>query len=272
MRYTTWLSAGAFLAATGLACVSDSRDHSSVAVEQTARQQSHLFGELCGLGWPDGEGQVEFQRRAMVVKCRQSGLPSVVSKLNTFRPTALPRFDVAYEFVFDRAECLRLNFVLIDTTLAAVPACANVPHEVKREHEPRPKALLEYEVLLSSCVPAADSRARSEVMVRSRMIRLFDDADTGYMTLDGDSWLSEAPIFAPRGMDSAQAGTVCQRCWYRAWPWVYTIIQVPADSPIWWPQYLRRIGYLDEPATVTLAHGYYTPLPQEWSVARRTTP
>jgi len=183
-------------------------------------------------------------------------------------PPRLPgKVRANYLFVFSTKPPIRLRSVEIETNLAPLAASANIPLTALAKYEPRARVVLEFEVLFSAYIPDRASRAESKLMVRSRLIRFFDDADTGYGSSVHHSWLTDAVIFAPEGVWSGQVGSMDPR-WYFAWPWVYTIIEPPKRLKAWWPKYVRACGLFGRPQVLTLAHGFYAPEPQEWPLQR----
>lgn len=225
-----------------------------------------MFRELAALDWQSGSGTVTWVPAAMIVTCQQETLPSREMQLNTLLPPRVRLFKVRYEFVLSRKSRLRCGYVNLTTDFAPDPADAGVSDEVRQQYHPRPCAALEYELLLATYLADRDAQPQNKIMVRSRLVYHFDDVDTGWFT-SGHSWLPDAPVFAPDGADSAQAGSVAQR-WDRTWPWVYTILDVPPAAQTWWAQYLRERAYIGTPAVVRLVHGYYEPDLGEWATDR----
>jgi len=224
--------------------------------------QPDLFGHLKDLGVKQGVGSMRtLAAGAVEVECEQRSLPCdmrLLTSLTTPENPGMP-VNVKYTFQFHNWWAMRVDQLGIETNLPRVPAKLNPDPSVRRTWPPQARVMLEFEVMLSSIWDHQARPARAKMMVRSRLVKLYDDGSVASEPSQPSvSWFLPAIIWGPRGFDSGEDGRFESR-WYECWPWAYTILDVPDDMPPWWPRALDRSELIGKPMLLVVAHGYYAP-------------
>ena len=223
-------------------------------------------------GEPVGTVQVIRDGEDIHVICDQKRLPidsSLLFYLTT--PGSEAKFvDVRYDFELLKHRVLRLKSVRIDTNLPPLAATANVEMDVLSKYKPRASVALEFELLIANWLPDGEREPRSQFMVRSRLVRFFDDGELSYVPRDRLSWLRGAPIVVGQGAPEEEATQLEVRPRLDQ-NWGYAISEAPETLSSW---YAERVKASAEPWRVqvlVVAKGMYAPKPSKWPQQERAT-